>query len=276
MNQFDELEPRLRRLEAEHEEPPDILSWCETISNHRLDLWQVSFLTQADSDVLFNCSRQVGKSEIVSLKAAYRVKYLHRNVAVLAPTLRQSSIIFRRARRWLWLDAQREGAEVPFARTTLSELEMPSGATFSALPGDRPDVAIRGDVIDDLIVDEASRIKDELIAAATPATATRQATITYLSTPAGKTGAFWRAWSTEDWWEKFSVKATECPRITPAFLSRERRRLGEQLFKQEYECEFLDTAGGMFSSLDLANLFSREHTYGLEQGISVPQREAIW
>jgi len=47
------------------------------------------------------------------------------------------------------------------------------------------------------------------------------------------------------------VKATDCPRITPEFLMEERDALGEQMFMQEYMCEFVDATGSVFDGLDL-------------------------
>jgi len=125
-----------------------------------------------------------------------------------------------------------------------------------AFPGDRPDLSVRGDTLDDLIVDEASRVKDELIAAATPTVATKPgANITYLSSPAGQRGAFYRSWIEEDWWHKVTVTADQCSRIAPAFLARERIRLGEQIAAQEYGCRFVASPGGLFDPSALEDIF---------------------
>jgi hypothetical protein len=117
-----------------------------------------------------------------------------------------------------------------------------------------------------LIVDEASRIKDELIAAASPTVATRPgANITYLSSPAGQRGAFHKAWASEEWWHKVKVTAQECPRISPAFLARERLRLGATLYAQEYLAEFVASAGGLFDPAALDDVFGRAAQPALEQ-----------
>ena len=42
------------------------------------------------------------------------------------------------------------------------------------------------------------------------------------------------------------VTATECPRITQEFLEEEMANMGEQWFRQEYLCEFVDTVSGVF------------------------------
>jgi hypothetical protein len=249
---------------------PSPIEWAEDVSRSILDPWQGDYLLDSARDVLMRNARQTGKSQSVSLKSAFRAKYLGRYVAVLAPTLRQSSIIYRRAN--LWLDRD----QTDYSRKTAIEIEIATGGSIAALPGDRPDLSIRGDTVDDLIVDEASRIKDSLIVAATPATATRgDATITYLSTPAGKRGAFWTAWDQEPWWHRITITADQCPRISEHFLAREKKRLGH-LYAQEYGCEFLDAPGGLFLSEDLAAVFGISHVHGMEDGVSVKQVEPIW
>jgi hypothetical protein len=261
------VEPEEEPPEQLDSEIPDPVTWGSFVSGGPLDAWQAKFMRLSEPHILMNCARQVGKSQVVSLKCAYNAAYYNRRVVVIAPTLRQSTIIHRRARRWLF-NGSIQVEEVGF------DLFISGGGQITALPGDRPDVAIRGDTIDDLIVDEASRIKAQLIAAATPATATRpDASITYLSTPAGRQGEFWKAWSEQEWWHKIRVEATECPRIKPEFLAREKRRLGA-LFAQEYECEFLDTYNALFSSADLDAVFSKDEIPGVTSDL--PEVEAIW
>ena len=51
------------------------------------------------------------------------------------------------------------------------------------------------------------------------------------------------------------VLSRECPRISAAFLERERRRLGP-MYGQEYEAEFLSAPGALFSADALAEMFA--------------------
>ena len=61
--------------------------------------------------------------------------------------------------------------------------------------------------------------------------------------------------SRESDWRRITVRAEDCPRIAPAFLARERIRLGEALFEQEYHCEFIAAPGSVFSADVLAAMF---------------------
>jgi hypothetical protein len=121
------------------------------------------------------------------------------------------------------------------------------------LPPD-PDTTI-GFTPDLLILDEASRIPDALYNAASPMLAYNDPTLILLSTPAGRRGFFYREWTCGDpLWQRFHARASECSRISPTFLAREKATKSDIFFRQEYECEFIDSLGAFFpeSLLDSA------------------------
>ena len=85
-----------------------------------------------------------------------------------------------------------------------------------------------------LVVDEASRVDDALYGSVRPMLAVSQGRLVALTTPWGKRGWFYRAWSEGGAdWERHRVPATDCPRISPAFLEEERR--SGAVTEQEYQ-----------------------------------------
>lgn len=103
-----------------------------------------------------------------------------------------------------------------------------------------------------VICDEAARIPDEMMAAIRPTLATTRGALIAMSTPWGRRG-WWKEWEQGgDVWRRFILTAAECPRIDAAFLAEERRALGEFLYTQEYECQFLDPESSIFSSALIA------------------------
>lgn len=72
-----------------------------------------------------------------------------------------------------------------------------------------------------------------------------------LSTPFGKRGFFYDAWTARDGWDRYEISARECPRISDVFLEEEERTLGEWWFKQEYLCEFQDGQTQAFRTEDV-------------------------
>jgi hypothetical protein len=100
--------------------------------------------------------------------------------------------------------------------------------------------------VDLIVINEAARVDDELIAATRPMLATSNGSLFALSTPAGKRGWFYEAWTGGIGWHRISVKTTDCPRIDPAFLEEGRTALGPMIFAQEYLCEFHEPEGAAF------------------------------
>ena len=79
-----------------------------------------------------------------------------------------------------------------------------------------------------------------------------------MSTPNGQSGFFHDEWhSTESIWQRTQVEAHLCPRIASAFLAEQRITLGDQIYRQEYQCEFLSTGAQVFSQELLQNSFDR-------------------
>ena len=121
-----------------------------------------------------------------------------------------------------------------------------NGSRIVGVPGSEE--TIRGfSAVSLLLVDEASRVSDELYLAVRPMMAVSGGTLWLMSTPRGKRGFFYDAWveGGADW-ERVQVKAEDCPRIQPEFLKEERRTMGEAMYQQEYGCGFTDSCTAVF------------------------------
>jgi hypothetical protein len=79
-----------------------------------------------------------------------------------------------------------------------------------------------------------------------------------LSTPAGASGEFHRAWSSDEDWERVQITADQCPRISAAHLAAERIRLGDALYRQEYFGAFVSAPGSVFDAEVLAHMFGED------------------
>lgn len=142
-------------------------------------------------------------------------------------------------------------AVLPEAESAL-RLELRNGSRIVSLPG--KEATVRGySGVDLLIVDEASRVLDDLYYAIRPMLAVSGGRLLGLSTPSGKRGWWYGCWTEGgDAWERVKIDATQCPRITPAFLAEERRSMPELWYSQEYLCLFLEDVASVFYSEDIA------------------------
>jgi hypothetical protein len=233
----------------------DPIAWAERIAGLTLDPWQCDVLLSASPRLLLNATRQSGKSTVAALKAARTVLEGGLTV-VVSPSLRQSGFLFRKLARHL------VASDAAFRRETMTEVELVAGGLAVSLPGDRPamlrGLSLRHEGPAVLIVDEASRVRDELWATISPMLAAAPAAQQILlSTPAG--GEFHRAWSSDEDWERVQITADQCPRISAAHLAAERVRLGDALYRQEYFGAFVSAPGSVFDAEVLAHMFG-DHT----------------
>ena len=192
--------------------------------------------------VIFNCSRQSGKSTIAALKALHRVIFFPRSLVLLiSPSLRQSSELFRKV--LAFLNAMDERPKLQ-EESKLS-ITLANGSRIISLPSS--EATIRGYSNAAIIIeDEAAAVPDELFHACLPMLAVSNGQYIQLSTPRGKQGHFFEAWESAKW-RKIRVTAADIPRISNEYLEGARIELGSRMFAQEFLCEFLeDMEGSMF------------------------------
>jgi terminase large subunit-like protein len=219
-----------------------------------LDQWQADLMRSTAPRVLLLCARQTGKSTVSGLIAlATAVLQPGALVLLVSPSQRQSGELFRVVLRNLHA---LPGAPTITAESAL-RLELANASRIVALPGDER--TIRGFAGAALVVlDEASRIEDELIAAVRPMLATSQGRLIALSTPFGKRGFFFEAWHGDPSWHRVRIAASDCLRISKEFLEEELRELGAQRFSEEYQLEFLDSSEAVFPTGIIDQAFSTE------------------
>jgi hypothetical protein len=129
-------------------------------------------------------------------------------------------------------------------------LELQNESRIVTLPGTEKTIrGFSGAAL--LIVDESSRVADELYFAVRPMLAVSGGSLMMLSTPFGKRGIFFEEWSQGQGWERYKVPADECPRISEEFLAEEQRALPRRVYRQEYECSFEETEDQVFSFKDV-------------------------
>jgi hypothetical protein len=107
-----------------------------------------------------------------------------------------------------------------------------------------------------IIADEAARIPDELFNALTLMLSVSRGRFVGLSTPFGARGWFHQAWSEGAGYERYKITAAECPRISSEFLAEERLRMPAQVYRSEYECEFVEAVDSVFRADDIELAFS--------------------
>lgn len=194
---------------------------------------------------VLNCSRQWGKSTVSAAKAVYRAYTRPGSlVVVLSPGERQSGEFMRKAAAF----TQKLGIAPRGDGGNKMSLVFPHGSRIVGLPGVHE--TVRGfSAVSLMLIDEASRVSDELYHAVMPMLAVSNGDLWLMSTPDGQRGFFYEEWTNGgNAWVRVSAPGWECPRISAEVLAEARTSLGENGFRQEFGCEFVDSNECVFDS----------------------------
>jgi hypothetical protein len=253
------LKTSLRLLEPNREETSwlDALEFAREKLGFEADATQEMVLRGGRRGIV-NCTRQWGKSTVTAAKAVHRAYMEPESLTlVLSPSGRQSGEFLRKAEEFV----RRLGIRVRGDGANEISLELPNRSRIVGLPGN--EMTSRGfSKVSLLLIDEAARVPDVLYRAMRPSLAACDGDLWLMSTPNGRQGFFWEEWERGAEWERISVAAPDCPRISQRFLEEERAR-GDQWYRQEYLCEFVDREGAVFPRELIERAFGEEFA-GLE------------
>lgn len=149
-------------------------------------------------------------------------------------------------------------------KETEHELILPNSARIIALPENERTIRVFQGV-DLLVIDEASRVDDDLYHAVTPMLGTSGGSLIALTTAFGQRGWFFDAWQKGgDAWQRIKITALQSSRFAPGFLDNERRSMPLRDFEREYLCVFHEAEGSVFRPEDIEAAFDtdREPFFG--------------
>src|SRR5262245_55319973 len=146
------------------------------------DPWQQEFLLSNDREILLNCCRGAGKSRTTSARAVHTALFRPKSLTLLiSRSQRQAKEIMRYCKQGL----KAVGWPIPPIKENEHEVELQNGSRLVALPGNEATIRTYQGVTD-LILDEASRIPDDLYASVSPMVAISKGRTVALSTPFGQ------------------------------------------------------------------------------------------
>jgi hypothetical protein len=232
-----------------HSRPADLqldtLDWVRAKLGLAPDERQADVLRANTRRAILNCCRQWGKSTVIAAKA---VELSVRNpgslTLVVGPGERQSSEFVRKAETF----TARLGIRPRGDGFNATSLAYPNGSRMVGLPAS--EATIRGfSAVSLLVIDEASKVSDDLYLALRPMLAVSNGALWIMSTPWGRHGFFYDTWTRGgDHWLRIKATGPECPRIRAEFLAEERIVMGDRIFRREYLCEFDDLQAAVFDS----------------------------
>lgn len=174
--------------------------------------------------------------------------------AYVGPTYKQAKAIVVRDPMMLQRYLPQEALAKPFNESELYAT-FKTGSIVRILGADDPD-SLRGIRVKGVILDEFSLMKreiyDEILA---PVLRESGGWADFYFTPKGRNHAydFWRRGSMPEYqaeWRSFDLIASKSGLLTDEQLKLARMEMGDDLFRQEMECEFLEDVQAVFRGLD--------------------------
>lgn len=211
------------------------------------DDWQREALTSPSRYVALLASRQAGKSSIAAAALAWTVRYTPHSLALcVAPSERQSRLIYSKARHMLRLASEDETAGSRRGNDSESRLRLSNGSELVALPAN-PALIQGYSAPAIIVVDEAQFVDDQLfLEAILPmlAAAPRSRIIALGKAKALKSGWFYRVlYDDNDDWHRIVVPASRVSRITDATLASFARMQTAAQHRREFHCVWTGDAG---------------------------------
>ena len=233
---------------------PGLLEFARKVSPFPLYEWQEQFLGEPAKKELLIASRQSGKSYTAALLSLYDALSKPASLTLcVAPTLRQSMLLVSHA-KGIYADAMLKGlTTLSIVNDSKTAIELSNYSRLISLPGSSG-ATIRGySKPNRILVDEAGYVTNEVLyTVLRPMLAVNpEASYMMLGTPNGATGGFYEASRSKEFNVR-KIPATEIPTISSSFLKRELAALGDELYDQEYFCQFLQRHDAVFNAEAIA------------------------
>ena len=230
--------------------------------------WQHAIIASKERFNYVNCSRQLGKSHTIMLRAVQKAISIPNALEMIIAEQRQSTEDLRRARSLCvayhnYLSEASDGkVELQLITDNKTSLELPNGSRIMALPASEKMGGRGFSDATDIYLDEASRLPDEVFVQLEPiitmgAAQGKLGSLFLVSTPNGPDGFFYRESTNPRYTLRIVVPWYESERLKDnqefkKYLQLSRSLYGEAYVRQEYECEYLDTIGTLFPEHELA------------------------
>ena len=247
-------------------------------------LWQHHVLDCGKKRVIVNGARQGGKSTTIVTRPCWRAKHYPGSLSIIGAAVEKQAVEdIEKCKDLLGHDP-----EVEITRTSDELIYLANGSRILVVPA--TEKSFRGySQPDELVLDEASRIDDDVYSSGVIAMLTNnpKCVLTMLSTPNGREGFFYRAWKSTRW-ERFEVTSPwdvidDTWDLVPAIPEKEFRlhrllqgihgyysprhqdfaeqkfnlgEMGPRMYRQEYKCEFVESMGQLFKYADIEYLRS--------------------
>ena len=221
------------------------------------------------------CHRRFGKTVCMInhlLMAALTAKVSNPRYAYIAPTFKQAKSI-------AWDYIKQFTHKIPGVKFNETELrvDLPNKARITLLGSENCD-GLRGIYLDGCVIDEYANVNDRLFPEIIrPALSDRKGFCIFIGTPQGMNNNFYElfqhAKGADDWFY-FKAKASETKVVDQDELTKAKEVMGENKFKQEFECDWIANIEGSIYGKTLAKMENQRQITRVPYDPSLPVNTA--
>ena len=221
------------------------------------------------------CHRRFGKTVCMInhlLMAALTSKVSNPRYAYIAPTFKQAKSI-------AWDYIKQFTHKIPGVKINETELrvDLPNKARITLLGSENCD-GLRGIYLDGCVIDEYANVNDRLFPEIIrPALSDRKGFCIFIGTPQGMNNNFYElfqhAKGADDWFY-FKAKASETKVVDQDELTKAKEVMGENKFKQEFECDWIANIEGSIYGKTLAKMENQRQITRVPYDPSLPVNTA--
>ena len=206
------------------------------------------------------------------LMAALTSKVSNPRYAYIAPTFKQAKSI-------AWDYIKQFTHKIPGVKFNETELrvDLPNKARITLLGSENCD-GLRGIYLDGCVIDEYANVNDRLFPEIIrPALSDRKGFCIFIGTPQGMNNNFYElfqhAKGADDWFY-FKAKASETKVVDQDELTKAKEVMGENKFKQEFECDWIANIEGSIYGKTLAKMENQRQITRVPYDPSLPVNTA--
>lgn len=241
-----------------------------------LDAWQEEVL-KADGNICICSGRQVGKSQIIAIKTAeYIINNPKKKVLIISVTEDQAEAMLRKIVLYLDTNYPKRIAKGR-DKLTRHKVHLINGSEAITKAVGQYALGVLGMTVDVVVPDECAYLPEAIWSSITPMLLTTGGSMWLLSTPNAREGYFYEAYTNPSMgFKTFHVNSEEVARARPEpqrsimleHLKREKERMTDLQYAQQYLAQFLEELGQLFSDdlISSSQTLHRETASSLHDG----------
>ena len=188
--------------------------------------------------------------------------------AYIAPTFKQAKSI-----AWDYMKQFCEKIVGTKFNETELRADLPNGSRITLLGSENCD-GLRGIYLDGCVIDEYANVNERLFPEIIrPALSDRKGYCVFIGTPQGMNNNFYElylhAQSAEDWFQ-YKAKASDTNIVDPDELEKAKQVMGDNKFKQEFECDWIANIEGAIYGTQIAEMENKRQIARVPYDPSLP------